>query len=193
MKNRLTYKISLCSLLSAFALIAFVLEGLFPPLFLPGARMGLSNVFILVAIYFLGAKYALVVLVIKTVLGSLFGGNISAVMYSLPSGLIALTIELVLIYFTKRVSIVAISVFGSVINVTAQNLIFCLVGESIEYLSYIPYLALIGIIAGVVVGFTVYLAVKKIPLPKTISNFEIQTENQLEVKYGENSSPKTNI
>lgn len=173
MKNRLTYKISLCALLSAFALIAFVLEGLFPPLFLPGARMGLSNVFILVAIYFLGAKYALVVLVIKTVLGSLFGGNISAVMYSLPSGLIALTIELVLIYFTKRVSIVAISVFGSVINVTVQNLIFCLVGESIEFLSYIPYLALIGIVAGVVVGFTVYLAVKKIPLPKIISNFEI--------------------
>ena len=80
MKHSLTYKISLCALLSAFALISFVLEGLFPPLFRPGARMGLSNVFILIAIYFLGAKYALAVLVIKTVLGSLFGGNISAIM-----------------------------------------------------------------------------------------------------------------
>ena len=89
-----------------------------------------------------------------------------------------MAIELILIYFTKKISIVAISVLGSVVNVTVQNLTFCLVGKSIEYLSYLPYLALIGIVAGIVVGFTVYLAIKKIPLPKALLNLEIQTENQ---------------
>ena len=178
MRDNFTYKISLCALLSAFALIAFILEGLFPPLFLPGARMGISNIFILLAVYLLGAKSGVIVLIVKIVLGSLFGGNISAVMYSLPSGLIALSVELILIYFTNKISIVAISVFGAVINTTVQNLVFCLVAQSTEYLSYLPYLAVIGVLAGIIVGFTVHLAVKKIPLPqKLIQNENASDEN----------------
>ena len=162
-RNNLTFKTTLCALLTAFALITFVLESLFPPLFLPGARMGISNVFILLAAVILGYKYAAAVLIVKTVLGSLFAGNISAVIYSLPSGAIALIIELLLLYFCKNVSVIAVSVLGAVINVTGQNLVFCLVTGTTEYFAFLPYLALISILSGILVGFTVYLAVKKLP------------------------------
>ena len=126
--------------------------------------MGISNVFILLSAVILGYKYAIAVLVIKTVLGSLFAGNISAVMYSLPAGAFALTLELLLLYFCKNVSVIAVSVLGAVVNSSVQNLVFCLVTGTAEYLAFLPYLSLIGIISGIIVGFTVYLIVKKLPL-----------------------------
>jgi heptaprenyl diphosphate synthase len=163
MRKSFTYKITLCGLFSAFALISFVLESQFPPLFLPGARMGISNIFILLTAVILGGKYGFSVLIVKTVLGSLFAGNISAVIYSLPSGAVALTLELLLLRFSNRVSVIAISVLGAVINSVGQNLTFCLVTGATEYLAYLPYLAIISVVSGIIVGFTTLLAIKKLP------------------------------
>lgn len=162
-------KISLCGILSAAALVSFTLESLFPPILLPGARLGLSNVFILLTAILLGGRYACAALVIKTVLGSVFGGNVSAILYSLPSGAVALAAELLLLYFTK-VSVVAISVCGSVINTTLQNLTFCLITDAAEYLAYLPYLSLISLASGLLVGFAVYLAIKKSPVDRFIKS-----------------------
>ena len=84
-------------------------------------------------------------------------------MYSLPAGLVSLVIECVLLFIVKKVSIPAASVAGAVINSTVQNLVFCLITGVPEYLYYLPYLSLIAILSGLVIGFTVYLAVKKLP------------------------------
>ncbi len=173
MRKSLTRKIVLTSLLSAFATLAFMLENLFPPLILPGAKMGVSNVFILLSVYFLGGKYAVAVLIVKTTLGSLFSGNLSSIIYSLPSGLFALSIELVLIYIVKNVSIVCISVTGAILNTTLQNATFCLVSSTIEYLAYLPYLALIGVIGGITVGLIVYFAVNKLPIFNEKNNADL--------------------
>ena len=169
---KISLKISLCGILTAAALITFMLESLFPPIILPGAKLGLSNIFILLTAIILGGRYAFIALALKTMLGSVFSGNVSAIMYSLPSGAIALTVELLLLYFTKS-SIIAISVCGSVINTTLQNLTFCLVTDASEYLAYLPYLSIISILSGILVGFTVYLIVKKLPADK----LQIDTED----------------
>ena len=84
-------------------------------------------------------------------------------MYSLPAGILSLTVELLLLLTVKNLSIVAISVAGAVINSTVQNFVFCLITGAVEYLYYLPYLSLIAVLAGILVGFTVYLAVKRIP------------------------------
>ena len=158
-------KLTLCALLTAFAVLSFTLENLFPPLVLPGARMGISNIFILLSAIYLGAPYGFATLIIKITLGSLFAGNISAIMYSLPAGIISLSLELLLLTFIKKVSLVSVSVAGSVINVTIQNTVFCLVTGVTEYLGYLPYLALISVISGLIIGFTVYIVIKKVSVP----------------------------
>lgn len=164
MKNLSIHKLTLSALLCALALITFTLENLFPPLFLPGARLGLSNIFILLLAILLNSTYAYFALIIKTFVGSIFAGNISMVLYSLPSGLIALTIELILLHFTKKTSVVCISVVGAVINTSLQNITFCLISGFTEYLVYLPYLALIAIPSGIIVGLCVYLTIKRLPL-----------------------------
>ncbi|MBQ3116219.1 MAG: Gx transporter family protein, partial [Clostridia bacterium] len=148
---------------------SFVLEGLFPPFVLPGARMGVSNIFILLSAMILGWKYALATFVVKVTLGSLFSGNFLAIIYSLPAGILSLVIELTLIYFIRRVSIVCVSVVGAVVNVTGQNLIFCLITKTPEYLSYLPYLTLTATFAGLTIGFATYLILKKLKVESTKS------------------------
>lgn len=162
MKNN-TFKLTLCALLTSLSIIAFTLENLFPPLFLAGARLGISNVFILLSTIVLGVGYGYATLIIKIIVGSLFSGNVSAIMYSLPAGLIALTLEIVIIYFVKSTSIVCTSIFGSVINSCVQNVVFCLVTDTTSYLVYLPYLALISVVTGLIVGFIVYLTLKRFP------------------------------
>lgn len=163
MKKSYTFKFALCALYSAFGILSFMLENLFPPLFLPGARLGISNVFILLATVTLGYAYGLTVLIVKTLLGSVFSGNASAILYSLPAGLISLSLEALLLTGIEKISVVAISVAGSVVNVTVQNAIFCAVTKTAEVIVYLPYFALIGIIGGAAIGFTVYLIIKKLP------------------------------
>ena len=135
MKKVPVKKIALCALFSAMALIAFIIESLVPPIVIPGAKFGVSNIFILLATITLGPIYGLAVLIIKTTLGSIFAGNISAIMYSLPAGALALGIEIILIYLAKKLSLGAVSVAGSVVNITAQNVVFCLVTKTSAYLS----------------------------------------------------------
>ncbi len=165
MKNLTIKKIALCGILSALATIAFIIENAFPPLILPSAKMGLSNIFILLSTLILGWQYGFISLIVKVMLGSLFSGNISAILYSLPAGVISLTIEIVLIYLVKKTSILATSILGAVINSTIQNLTFCLITRVNEFLYYLPYLALISVISGFIVGLCVYLIIKKTQAP----------------------------
>ena len=99
MKNVKLKKFTLTAILSCLSLVTFVVESLFPPIILPGARLGLSNIFILLCAIIIGAPYAFISLIIKTILGSLFAGNISMILYSLPAGLVALTLEVIVLNF----------------------------------------------------------------------------------------------
>ena len=180
MKNFTLRKITLCALLTAFALISFILESLFPPLILPGARMGISNVFILLSALILGSVYGYATLIIKVTLGSIFSGNVSALLYSLPAGLISLTLELLLIVWTKKVSVLAGSIAGATLNITVQNLVFCIITGYIEFLYYLPYLAVIGAVGGCIVGFIVHLIFKKVNLSFLSRYINFERENNFE-------------
>lgn len=165
-----TAKIAFTGILATLSTITFMLENLFPPLIIPGAKMGISNIFILFAFISLGGFSGFTVLTVKVLLGSLFTGNISAMIYSLPAGVLALTAEILVLTFIKRVSIICASILGSVVNITTQNVTFCIVTATTEYLSFLPYFVMIGIGSGILVGFTVYILVKRIPLRKILSN-----------------------
>lgn len=150
-------------MLSALALIAFIIESLFPPLFVPGAKMGLGNIFTMLALILYGGFGGTVTVLVKCLLGSVFSGNFSGLLYSLPAGLAALAFEYVTIKFLfPRISVIAVSVGAAVIHNAVQNLIFCLV-TSAEAVIYLPYLALIGAVSGLIVGLAVFSVTKLLP------------------------------
>lgn len=162
--NKTTYRIAIVALLTAASLIVFVVENAFPPLILPGAKLGLANLFTLFSLVILTPIDALFIFLIRAVLGNIITGNPSALLYSIPSGLIALALSAVLIRLCMdKISIVAISVASAVIHNVVQNLVFCLTSGSTAVLSYTPYLALLGVLSGVIVGLTAYFILRYLP------------------------------
>ena len=158
-------RLAMLSVLAAMALIMFMVESLFPPLFLPGAKMGLSNIFSLLAIFLLGPVDAFVLVVVRTTLGSVFTGNMSTLLYSMSAGVVSVIISSLLVEFTyPRVSIVAISVVSALAHNITQNLVFCLISNTPEMFSYMPWLALLGVVAGIIVGFAVWFILRSVPV-----------------------------
>ena len=163
LKKFTTKRIVLVSLFTAASLIAFLIEQLFPPLFVPGAKLGLSNIFSLAALVILGPLDAIFVVTAKTVIGSLFG-NVSTLIYSFSAGIISICVQCILFYFVfPRISLISISVVGAIAHNLTQNAIYALMIASPLALVYLPYLAVTGVIGGLLVGTAVHTAVKKIP------------------------------
>lgn len=162
-------KITLTAVLSALSLLAFMLENLFPPIIIPGAKLGLSNIFTFLALIILGVPYAYFTMLIKLIFGAIFSGAISSVMYSLPSGIVSLSLMTLLLYTTKRkLSIVCISGLSAVIHNAVQLIVYALVTDiTVFYL--MPYLALIGLASGVLVGLTVFYIIRFLP-QKVVDN-----------------------
>ncbi len=159
-----TKKLALTSVFCGSALLMFVLESLFPSFLLPGAKMGLSNIFTLLTIVLVGGWQAILLVIVRTTLGCLIVGNMSALMYSLSAGLVSAVISVVLYrYLGKKLSIVSISVAGSVVHNIVQAVVFMLVTSTVEYLAFLGYLAIFGVLSGLVVGFCVVLIIRKIP------------------------------
>lgn len=157
-------RVATLSVLTAMGLITFMIESLFPPLFLPGAKMGISNVFSLLTLFVMGPTEALILIVVRTTLGSMFTGNMSTLMYSMTAGVTSVAVSAVLVEFVyPRVSIVAISVVAAVMHNLTQNLVFCLVSSTPEMFAYMPWLALLGVVAGIIVGFAVWFILRAVP------------------------------
>ena len=94
-----TRQVAMCAMLTALALGLSTLENLFPvTLFipLPGVKLGLANIVTVFALYQLGPLPALCILAARCLLGSLFAGNASALLFSLLGGTLAMLVMLAL-------------------------------------------------------------------------------------------------
>ena len=108
-----TKAITTCAVLAALALALSYLESFFPPLLpLPGVKLGLANIVTVYALYALGASSALAILVVRCLLGSLFAGNASALLFSLLGGLAAMLVMIAL-HALPRLSVYGVSVGGA--------------------------------------------------------------------------------
>lgn len=74
-----TKRMVLLSMLVAMALVIYLVEGQIPVLF-PGIKLGLANSISLVTLILFGWKEAFLIMILRTLLGSIFGGSMSAFM-----------------------------------------------------------------------------------------------------------------
>jgi heptaprenyl diphosphate synthase len=160
-----TRRLATVAVLTALALIINVAEGALPPLLVPGARLGLSNLIPLFALFALGPLDALAIAAAKTLLSAIFSGA-STLLFSLPAGLAAVLVSILLAkYLFPKISVTAVSVCSAVLHNVTQNLIFCLISGSSEMLIYTPYLALAGVLAGALVGLAAGLLLRRVKIP----------------------------
>lgn len=157
-------KIAVLAILTALSLITFLIENLFPPLIIPGAKMGLANVFSFAALIMYSPIEAFSVVAIRTVLGAVFAGNFSAVLYSFTSGIVSMAVSSLLIYLAHpRVSVMAASVAAAVAHNITQNVVFVFLSGSALMFGYMPYLILLGVLSGAIVGGAIMLIFRGVP------------------------------
>jgi heptaprenyl diphosphate synthase len=77
------------ALFTAIALTIFIAEAQIPPVVpIPGIKLGLANIVTLVSMSVLGRKEAGLILVVRIVMGSIFTGSASALIFSLSGGIL---------------------------------------------------------------------------------------------------------
>ena len=104
-------KISVISMFSAFAILAAYVESFIPSIGVPGAKLGLANIAVILALYILDAESAIIVDVVRIVIVGLLFGSLISISFALAGAFVSLTVMLVLKKFFNF-SIITVSIFG---------------------------------------------------------------------------------
>lgn len=147
-------KLIFLSLLVSIGLVLSIVENMIPvPIPIPGVKLGLVNIVFLIALVLFGFKEAIIVVIIRGVTMSIATGNISGLIYSLPSSIVS-TIVMAIIYknFSRYFSLIGVSLFGAIAFNTVQVGIASLIMQNIKIFSYLPIMSLTSIFTGCFIG-----------------------------------------
>ena len=150
-----TKDIALCAVLTALALGLSVMENLIPvtaAIPLPGVKLGLANIVTVFALYELGAAPAVCILLARCLLGSLFAGNFSALLYSLLGGVTAMLVMIALKH-CRRLSIYGVSIGGAAGHNVGQIAAAIIALGDTAVVGYLPVLLGVALITGTLTGF----------------------------------------
>ena len=152
-KNKVN-QMTLCAILISMALVLSYIERFIPlQMFipLPGIKLGLANIVTLMALFFLREKSAFTILVLRCLLGSLFGGGISGLAFSMTGGLLSMTV-MCIFKRCRLISIYGVSIIGAAAHNIGQILVAVLLMGSVYVIGYLPYLLLVSVFTGMATG-----------------------------------------
>ncbi len=155
------YGIILASALTALAAIAGIIESFIPsPLSaLPGVKLGLANIFITCAFYYLGTKKAFLVLLCKTLIVFIVSGNPVSLAFSVCGGLLSfIALALLINTYKKTFTFIGISSVCALAHALGQILAaFFIIGNAIFYYAFLICVA--SIISGAFCGMLINLII----------------------------------
>lgn len=153
---------ALLGVLTAGAIVIAILESFIPSVGIPGVKLGLANIVILIILYELGIVEAILVNVLRVVAVGLIRGTILSMGFLMSVTGAALSLGIMILFYIliKKFSIVGVSVIGSLFHVTGQILIAMLYLGTAYIVLYLPVIAISAIITGVFVGIVARLIIK---------------------------------
>lgn len=169
MRNKMIKKIALLALLVSLAIVLSIVESFFS-LGIPGVKLGLANVVVLVVLYTFNFWYALGISLLRVFISSLLLGNIFQIGFfmSLSGGLLSLCAMFLMKTIFKKFSMVGVSVVGSIFHVAGQIIIAMIFMETYLILYYFPIIFVSAIITGILTGI-IALNLTKLNIFKNIS------------------------
>lgn len=157
-------QLAAAGMLTAAALIVFVIEAQIPPIVpIPGIKLGLSNVVTLAAIRMVGKVWGSAVHILRIVLGSLFTGQAVSFLYSISGGVCCLLVMLLLTSFLSNRWLWLISAISAVVHAGVQLVTAAIVMWTKSVLVYAPLILISAIVTGVFTGLCVQFLFKKQP------------------------------
>ena len=157
-----TKKVAFLGMCIALSMILSFVESQIPPLAaVPGVKMGLPNIVMVFMLYKVGAKDTAIVSILRVILvGILFGTPLSMI-YSLVGAALSL-IGMILLKKTNLFAPITVSVAGGILHNIGQIATACIVMETAQIAYYLPVLLISGTIAGIMIGLTAAMILKRL-------------------------------
>ncbi len=157
-----TRKIAYLGLLIALAFVFSYIEFLIPVnIGIPGAKLGLANLVIIVALYTLNEKDAFLLSIIRIVLVGFTFANLASMLYSFAGGILSF-LAMLLAKRTNKLSMTGVSVIGGVFHNVGQIIMAIFVVKTMSLVYYLPVLIVSGLAAGVAIGILGAMVTKRI-------------------------------
>ncbi|MBR1797052.1 MAG: Gx transporter family protein [Clostridiales bacterium] len=146
-----TEKLAVTSMMIALSFAFGFLENLIPlSVGIPGVKLGLANIPVMITLYMFGTVYAIPVLIVRIVLAAATFGNASSFVFSLTGGILSFIVMCIL----KRTgfSITGVSMGGAVTHNMGQLAAAAIVTGTNGLIYYLPVLLISGLVAGAING-----------------------------------------
>lgn len=145
-------RIAFLGLLTALALILSYIETLIPfQPGIPGIKIGLANLAVLICLYLFGWKEAMLLTVVKVLVSGFLFGNLFMIAYSLAGALLS-ALTMILLKRTGWFHVPVVSAAGGVMHNIGQLIVAFFAVETYSVIYYMPVLILAGLITGIVIG-----------------------------------------
>lgn len=156
-------KITRLSILLSLSIVLSIVESLVPVFngIIPGLKIGLANIAVMIALYAYGIKEAIFVSIARIfIVGMLRTGLFNITFFFSISGAI---LSLIAMFIFKKInifSIIGVSIIGSIFHTIGQIIVAILFVQNMNILYYLPALLICAIITGVLTG---YISKKSLP------------------------------
>lgn len=156
------WNVAVYGMLIALAFILSYIESIFPiPVPIPGIKIGLANLVVLVALYTMGVKQAFVLSLLRIVLVGFSFGSLSTMLFSFAGGILSWVL-MVVAKKMKGLSMTGVSIIGGIGHNIGQILVAMWVVDTSAVIYYLPILMVSGVIAGCLVGILGGMVVSKL-------------------------------
>ena len=160
-----TARLTLLSICLALSLMLFFVELRLPLVAtVPGFKIGLANIVTVAALRLFRAREALLLLVLRIVLGAAFAGSLPALSFSLAGGLLALSVGVLLLRAVPRVPLALLGVAGALSHNVGQLLAASFWLGTLDVFYYAPVLFALAVFTGAATGFLAQEILRRLPL-----------------------------
>ena len=161
MEKKKAKRIALFGMMTALAFTLSYLESLIPFSFgIPGVKLGLANLVVVMAIYTMSKGEALAIAVIRIILAGLTFGNAYSLAYSLCGGLMSLGVMLLL--KKTRLSVLGVSMAGGIVHNLGQLIVAAFVMSTVRIAYYLPVLLVSGLVTGLLIGIIARIIIDRV-------------------------------
>ena len=155
-------KTAFLAMLTALAILMGYVESLIPLNFgIPGIKIGLGNIVILIILLQFSWKEAMIVSAARIVVIGFLFGNLFSILYSLAGAVLSILVMSVLMK-SGRFGLLGVSAAGGCMHNIGQLLVARVVLPGLPLLWYAPVLMLAGLATGTVIAFAVNEIVKRL-------------------------------
>ncbi len=164
LEERGAARLTLLALCLALSLMLFFVELRLPLVAaVPGFKLGLANIVTVAALRLFRAREALLLLVLRIVLGAAFAGSLPALSFSLAGGLLALSVGVLLLRAAPRVPLALLGIAGALSHNVGQLLAASFWLGTLDVLYYAPMLFALALVTGAATGFLAQEVLRRLP------------------------------